>query len=133
MPWRIHKKQLVVFWSEFIDRKPRNSWHTRFGVFIPLKDIYLLSLELWKAFEYEQFNQGLPWRIHIKQLVVFWSAFIMKSRKLIISYYSVMKSDGNSFCGSVVLNSFNMKSLDENSILYQIYIKKYSDFSQWWI
>ena len=32
-----------------------------------------------------------------------------------------MKSDGNSFCGDVVLNSFNMSYRDEDSILEQKY------------
>ena len=31
-----------------------------------------------------------------------------------------MKSDVNSFCGEVVLDSFNMVYRDEDSILYQI-------------
>ena len=30
--------------------------------------------------------------------------------------YSVMQSDGNSFCGDVVLDSFNMVNSDEDSI-----------------
>ena len=30
---------------------------------------------------------------------------------------SVMQSDGNSFCGDVVLDSFNMAYRDENSII----------------
>ena len=33
--------------------------------------------------------------------------------------YSVMQSDGNSFCGDVVLDSFNMLNMDEDSILDQ--------------
>ena len=41
------------------------------------------------------------------------------------SIYSVMQSDGNSFCGDVVLDSFNMMYRDEDNILYQIYRSKY--------
>ena len=33
-----------------------------------------------------------------------------------------MQSDGNSFCGDVVLDSFNKESRDEDNILDQIYI-----------
>ena len=39
--------------------------------------------------------------------------------------YSVMHSDGNSFCGDVVLDSFNKASRDEDNILYKIYKSKY--------
>ena len=39
--------------------------------------------------------------------------------------YSVMQSDGNSFCANVVLNSFNKASRDENKISDQIYKSKY--------
>ena len=43
--------------------------------------------------------------------------------------YSVMQSDGNSFCGDVVLDSFNKASRDENNILDQMYkSKKCSDY-----
>ena len=35
--------------------------------------------------------------------------------------YSVMQSDGNSFGGDVVLNSFNKASWDEENILDQVY------------
>ena len=35
--------------------------------------------------------------------------------------YSVMQSDGNSFCGDVVLDGFNMTYRDEGSILEQKY------------
>ena len=35
--------------------------------------------------------------------------------------YSVMQSDGNSFGGDVVLNSFNKASRDEGNILDQTY------------
>ena len=35
--------------------------------------------------------------------------------------YSVMQSDGNSFCGYVVSGSFNKTSWDEDNILDQIY------------
>ena len=38
--------------------------------------------------------------------------------------YSVMQSDGNSFCGDVVLDSFNMKYSDEDSILNKKYEKQ---------
>ena len=37
--------------------------------------------------------------------------------------YSVMQSDGNSFCGDVVTGSFNKISWDEDNILDQIYKK----------
>ena len=36
-----------------------------------------------------------------------------------------MQSDGNSFCGDVVLDSFNNASRDEDNILDQIYASKY--------
>ena len=38
--------------------------------------------------------------------------------------YSVMQSDGNSFCGGVVLNSFNMVYGDEVSMIDQKYEKQ---------
>ena len=34
--------------------------------------------------------------------------------------YSVLQSDGNSFCGDVVLDSFKMEYSDEDSILDKI-------------
>ena len=34
-----------------------------------------------------------------------------------------MQSDGNSFCGDVVSDSFNKTSRDEDNIFYQIYKK----------
>ena len=43
-----------------------------------------------------------------------------------IQYYSVMQSDGNSFCGDVVLGSFNISYRDEDSILEQKYEKQIS-------
>ena len=39
--------------------------------------------------------------------------------------YSVMLSDGNSFCGDVVSDSFNKKSRNEDNILDLIYKRKY--------
>ena len=39
--------------------------------------------------------------------------------------YSVMQSDGNSFCGDVVLNSFDKASRDKDNILDQVYKSKY--------
>ena len=39
--------------------------------------------------------------------------------------YSVMQSDGNSFCGDVVSDSFNKQSRDENNILDQIFKSTY--------
>ena len=39
--------------------------------------------------------------------------------------YSVVQSDGNSFCGDVVLDSFNMAYRDKNSILDQNMKSKY--------
>ena len=38
--------------------------------------------------------------------------------------YSVMQSDGNSFCGDVVSDSFNMEYGDEDSILDKKYEKQ---------
>ena len=38
--------------------------------------------------------------------------------------YSVMQSDGNSFCGDVVLNSGNIANSDKDSLLYEIYEKQ---------
>ena len=38
--------------------------------------------------------------------------------------YSVMQSDGNSFCGDVISDSFNKASKDEDNILEQIYKKQ---------
>ena len=40
--------------------------------------------------------------------------------------YSVMQSDGNSFGGDVVLDSFNMLYRDEDSMLEQKYEKQLS-------
>ena len=36
-----------------------------------------------------------------------------------------MQSDGKSFCGDVVLNSFNKASRDKDNILDQVYKSKY--------
>ena len=36
---------------------------------------------------------------------------------MLLFLYSVMQSDGNSFCGDVILDSFNMANSDEDSIL----------------
>ena len=51
-----------------------------------------------------------------------------------LSMYSVMYSDGNSFCGDVVLDSFNMASRDVDSIFKQIYTYKVNMvwFLLWW-
>ena len=38
--------------------------------------------------------------------------------------YSVMQPDRNSFCGDVVLNSFNMAYMDRDRILYQKHEKQ---------
>ena len=38
--------------------------------------------------------------------------------------YSVMQLDGDSFCGDVVLGSFNMVNSDEDRILDQKYEKR---------
>ena len=44
-------------------------------------------------------------------------------------FYSVMQTDGNSFCSDVVLECDNMASRDEDNTFDQIYEKqKYSDF-----
>ena len=50
-----------------------------------------------------------------------------KSKGILTSHalYSVMQSDGNSFCGDVFSDSFNKISRDEDSILYPIYNIKY--------
>ena len=40
-----------------------------------------------------------------------------------VSWYSVMQSDRNNFCGDVVLDSFNMAYKDKDSILDKIYEK----------
>ena len=40
-----------------------------------------------------------------------------------MTHYSVMQTDRNSFCGDVVLDSFNMSYRDGESILDQIYTK----------
>ena len=51
--------------------------------------------------------------------------------------YSVMQSDGNTFCGGVVLDSFNMKYMNEDSILDKKIWKQifwyihYEDFEFW--
>ena len=39
--------------------------------------------------------------------------------------YSVMQSDGISFCGDIVLDTFNKTSRDADNILYQIFKIKY--------
>ena len=41
-----------------------------------------------------------------------------------IGRYSVIQSDGNIFCGVVVLDSFNMENSDEDSILDKKYQKQ---------
>ena len=50
--------------------------------------------------------------------------------------YSVMQSDGNSFCGDVVSDSLHKASLDVDNILEQIYIEaniyKGLKFYEWW-
>ena len=38
-----------------------------------------------------------------------------------------MQSDGNSFCGDVVLDSFNMSSREKDNILYQCTYKNKFD------
>ena len=40
------------------------------------------------------------------------------------TYYSVMQSDGNSFCGDVVLDTFNMVYSNEDSIFDKKYEKR---------
>ena len=42
--------------------------------------------------------------------------------------YNVLQSDGNSFCGDVVLESFNEASRDEENIFAQIYVCLCSDY-----
>ena len=41
--------------------------------------------------------------------------------KILSLLYSVMQSDGNRFCGDVVLDSFSMSYRDQDSILDQKY------------
>ena len=42
-----------------------------------------------------------------------------------VRVYCVIQSDGNSFCGDVVLDSFNKAPRDEDNIFDQIYKSKY--------
>ena len=42
----------------------------------------------------------------------------------LMTLYSVMQSDGNSFCDNVGLNSFNKASRDEDNIKNQAYKKR---------
>ena len=49
---------------------------------------------------------------------------INKRTEVLDQEYSVIQSDRNSFCGDVVLGSFNMAFGDDNSILDQIYENK---------
>ena len=44
---------------------------------------------------------------------------------MLILWYSVMQSEGNSFCGDVVLDGFNVSYRDDDSILAQKYESKY--------
>ena len=49
---------------------------------------------------------------------------VVRSDYILLLYvYSVMLSDGNSFCEDVILDSFNMAYRDEHRILDQIYKK----------
>ena len=71
--------------------------------------------------------------LYFKKLNIFISLSIFCSIKkqstsvffILLSYlnmmYSVMQSDGNSFCGDVVLDSFNVEYRNEDSILDQIW------------
>ena len=70
--------------------------------------MYVLSMLAWHQ---EHFVLDDP-LIYVYFLLVFFS-------------YSVMQSDGNSFCGDVVSDSFNKASGDEDNILDQIYKSKY--------
>ena len=48
--------------------------------------------------------------------------------------YSVMHSDGSSFCGDVVLDSYNIAYRDKDSILDQIFSAFYYEdleFEEW--
>ena len=47
-------------------------------------------------------------------------------RKLTSTVYSVMQSDGNRFCGDVVLDSYNMAYGHVDSVLNQKYEKQIS-------
>ena len=47
-------------------------------------------------------------------------------RKLTSIVYSVMQLDGNTFCGDVVLDSYNMAHGHEDSVLDQKYEKQIS-------
>ena len=73
------------------------------------------KLEDFQYSEYIQFTETYP--IFGK----FSNSFIQNVKLL----YSVMQSDGNSFCGDVVLDSFNKTYRDEDNILDQIYKSKY--------
>ena len=57
--------------------------------------------------------------------VLLTKAFTVCSVQKLEWIYSVMPSDGNSFCGNVVLDSFNKASWDDDKILDQIYESKY--------
>ena len=46
--------------------------------------------------------------------------------------YSVMQSDGNSFCGDVVSDSFKKASRDEDNILDQVYKGNRFGLLLWW-
>ena len=67
-------------------------------------------------------------------LILVFANFSLKNCGFFIIVYSVMQSDGNSFYGDVVLDSFNMVYIDEDSILDERYVKRifwdlyYKDF-----
>ena len=52
------------------------------------------------------------------------SPYYLNIRNISNKNYNVLQSDGNSFCGDVVLDSFNMVCSDEDSIYDLKYEKK---------
>ena len=57
--------------------------------------------------------------------IIISSRYVHKNARFGVGKYSVMQSDGNSFGGDVVSDSFNKTFWDENNILYQIYKNQY--------
>ena len=68
-----------------------------------------------------------PWSMFISGCVVYLSNSCRKDAVFIgfSDLYSVMLSDGNSFCGDVVSVNFNKTFWDKYHILDQIYESKY--------
>ena len=57
----------------------------------------------------------------LKKIKPFAFGNIYLSSQTLSNVYSVMQSDGNSFGGDVVWDTFNKISRDEDNILYKIY------------